>query len=197
MRSSTQSLLVPHALLIGYRNGFFPMADAYTNEITWHRPDPRAVFFVHDVRIPKSVRSIINKQTFTITINTCFEQVMRGCANREESWISEDFIAAYTQLHHMGYAHSVETWLGEELVGGLYGVAIGSVFFGESMFSYVSNASKVAFGVLINRLKEQGFTLLDSQYINSFTESLGAVEIPDSRYTHLLTKAVSSDVSFV
>ena len=160
-------------------------------------PTHERFFFLNNVRIPKSLRSIINRKTFTVTINQCFEEVMRGCANREESWISEEFIESYTQLHHMGYAHSVETWLGDELVGGLYGVSIGSVFFGESMFSYVSNVSKVAFAALIQQLVERGYTLLDSQYINSFTESLGAVEIPDAQYTQLLTKAVSNNVSFV
>lgn len=190
-RSST--LLLPEMLLVGYRNGFFPMAEPDTGKILWHRPDPRAIIPLHDVPIPRSLRQVLRRGTFTVTLDACFEDVIRACGDRDDSWISEDIVLAYTGLHEMGHAHSIETWLDGRLVGGLYGVHLGAAFFGESMFSTVSNASKVAFVHLVAILRANGFRLLDTQYINAFTASLGAIEIPDAAYQMLLADALRHD----
>ncbi|MDZ4745441.1 MAG: leucyl/phenylalanyl-tRNA--protein transferase [bacterium] len=187
---------MPEVLLVGYRNGFFPMAESGTGRIAWHRPDPRAIIPTDNVHISRSLRKAIQRQTFRITFNTAFETVVTHCSLREESWISDEIIEAYTGLHEMGYAHSVEAWQGSTLVGGLYGVHIGAAFFGESMFSTVSDASKVAFAHLVARLVRREFRLLDTQYINDFTRSLGAVEIPDAEYTVLLADAIAHTCSF-
>lgn len=190
-RSST--LLLPEMLLVGYRNGFFPMAEPDTGKILWHRPDPRAIIPLHDVPIPRSLRQVLRRGTFTVTLDACFEDVIRACGDRNDSWISEGIVLAYTGLHEMGQAHSIETWLDGRLVGGLYGVHLGAAFFGESMFSTVSNASKVAFAHLVAILRANGFRLLDTQYINAFTASLGAIEIPDAAYQMLLADALRHD----
>jgi leucyl/phenylalanyl-tRNA--protein transferase len=134
---------------------------------------------------------------YRITVDERFAQVISACSERDDTWISDDIIDAYTELHALGHAHSVEAWDGTELVGGLYGVAVGGAFFGESMFSIKSNASKVAFAHLVHRLRERGFRLLDTQYVNDFTESLGATEIPDVLYQFLLADALAREVSFV
>lgn len=172
------------------------MAESGTGRIAWHRPDPRAIIPMDHVHVSRSLRQAIQRKTFRITFNTAFETVIARCSVRDESWISEEIIEAYTGLHDMGYAHSVEAWQGSTLVGGLYGVHIGAAFFGESMFSTVSNASKVAFAHLVSRLAHRGFRLLDTQYINDFTESLGAIEIADADYTALLADAIVHDCSF-
>lgn len=189
----SRSLLLPEMLLVGYRNGFFPMAEPDTGRILWHRPDPRAIIPLQDVPMPRSLRQVLRRGTFSVTLDACFEDVIRACADREDSWISEDIVQAYTGLHEMGHAHSIETWLDGRLVGGLYGVHLGAAFFGESMFSTVSNASKVAFAHLVAILRANGFRLLDTQYINPFTASLGAIEIPDAAYQILLADALRYD----
>lgn len=189
----SRSLLLPEMLLVGYRNGFFPMAEPDTGRILWHRPDPRAIIPLQDVPMPRSLRQVLRRGTFSVTLDACFEDVIRACADREDSWISEDIVQAYTGLHEMGHAHSIETWLDGRLVGGLYGVHLGAAFFGESMFSTDSNASKVAFAHLVAILRANGFRLLDTQYINPFTASLGAIEIPDAAYQILLADALRYD----
>jgi len=196
MLGGRSNILMPEVLLVGYRNGFFPMAESGTGRIAWHRPDPRAILPFDNVHVSKSLRQAIQRNLFHITFNTCFEEVITRCSQREESWISDEIIEAYTGLHDMGHAHSVEAWKGSTLVGGLYGVHIGAAFFGESMFSTVSNASKVAFAHLVSRLGHRGFELLDTQYINDFTQSLGAIEIADAEYTALLANAIAHDCSF-
>jgi len=172
------------------------MAEDVTGRIVWHRPDPRAIIPLETVRIPRSLRAVVNKNVFDVTVNKAFEAVIERCALRDESWISDEIINAYTAIHYLGFAHSIETWQDGKLVGGLYGVSIGSAFFGESMFHTVSNASKVAFAQLIEVLKKNSFRLLDTQYINSFTEQLGAIEIPDSVYQAVLGSALKHDCSF-
>jgi leucyl/phenylalanyl-tRNA---protein transferase len=191
MRTSNASTLLPESILLGYHHGFFPMADAVSGEVLWHRPNPRAVFFPNQTRIHRSVRKAHASGLFRITMNVCFGDVVEQCANREETWINPAIVDGYCELHSMGRAHSIEVWIGNDLVGGLYGLAIAGAFFGESMFSYVSNASKVAFAELIGILQRGGFVLLDSQYINSFTEQLGAVEISDAQYSELLQQALT------
>lgn len=196
MRGLGSSTMLPDVLLLAYRNGFFPMADPDTMRIVWHRPDPRAIIPINDVVVPRSLRSVIRKEIFSVTIDSAFEQVIEACADREESWINDDIISAYSELHHLGFAHSIECWNNDVLVGGLYGVSIGGAFFGESMFSRESNASKVAFVHLVAHLKARGFRLLDTQYINDFTAQLGAIEIPDSVYQLLLSDAITAPVEF-
>ncbi len=196
MHSGAPNLLLPEVVLIGYRNGFFPMGDGEHGAIHWHRPNPRAIIPLNAVHISKSLQKVVRQNRFSIRINTCFHQVIHGCAARKDTWITNEIIHTYEQLHHMGYAHSVEAWLNEQLVGGLYGVSIGGAFFGESMFSIVRDASKVTFVHLTQHLNARGFSLLDTQYINEFTESLGAIEIPDSVYSALLADAVEADCAF-
>ena len=195
-RSNGTTTLIPEVLLMGYKNGFFPMADSASGKMQWHRPDPRAIIPLDAVRIPRSLRQVLRKQLFSVTTNTAFARVVQLCANREDTWINDDIVDAYTALHHLGYAHSIESWQNGVLVVGLYGVSINGAFFGESMFSLQSNASKVAFAFLVNRLLALRFTLLDTQYINEFTESLGAIEVPDVIYQQLLGKALSQDTCF-
>lgn len=196
MLGSGSSTLLPEVVLLGYRNGFFPMADPDLGKILWHRPEIRAIIPLDRVHIPRSLRKEIDRGTFTVTVNTAFEEVITACSERDDTWISDEIIETYTQLHHMGYAHSVESWFEGSLVGGLYGVSIGAAFFGESMFSRKSNASKVAFAHLVSRLRDRHFQLLDTQYINDFTESLGAIEIPDTLYQVILNNALQTQQRF-
>lgn len=158
----------------------------------WHDPDPRAVFLLDRVRPNARLRSFIRSHGYRCTIDNHFEEVMRACADRESTWITEDLIEAYTELHNQGKAHSVETWQGDTLIGGIYGVSIGAAFFGESMFSREPNASKAAFHHLAEHLRQQGFIVFDSQYMNDHTRKLGALEVPRSEFRSLLALAVES-----
>lgn len=189
-------MLLPEVVIMGYQQGFFPMGTSDSNEIYWHRPDPRAIIPLDEVKISRSLRQTLNRGTYKSTINASFDTVIVRCSERDDTWITDEIIATYSELHQMGYAHSVETWHGNDLVGGLYGVAINGAFFGESMFSTMTDASKVAFVALVHRLRLRGFSLLDTQYINSFTASLGAVEIRDEHYQHLLARALATSTSF-
>ena len=168
------------------------MADAL-GEITWHYPVFRAVFSITEYQPKKSLMASLKPGVFEWSINHAFEDVIRQCAlprsKHDGTWLNEELINAYIELHRQGFAHSIEVYKGHSLVGGLYGVQIGSAFFGESMFSLVSNASKVAFHHLMQRLKENNFMLLDSQYLNDHTEMLGAIEIPDFVFKALLRQA--------
>jgi len=197
MRAFGSPTLLPEVLLLAYRNGYFPMADPDLDRILWHRPDPRGIIPLDRVRISRSLRKEIASQRFTVTVNTDFSAVIRACAERDETWINDEIIDAYEHLHELGHAHSLEAWQQGHLVGGLYGVAIGGAFFGESMFSARSNASKVAFAHLVARLNDHGFRLLDTQYVNDFTASLGAIEIPDVVYHMLLADALQAPCTFV
>ena len=186
-------------LIYGYMNGIFPMADSDTT-LYWYSPEPRAIIPIDTYRSPKSLRPLLNRNHFEVRVNTDFEGVMRGCAELRKSedgtWISEEIIDAYTKLHLMGFAHSVETYLNNRLVGGLYGVGIGAAFFGESMFHRVSDASKVAFHYLIEILRHQGFELLDTQFINDNVRRFGAIEISKSDYLRRLRNAVEKRARF-
>ena len=176
-------------LIYGYMNGIFPMADN-DGTLYWYSPDPRAVIPIATYKPPKSLRSTINKRIFEVRVSTNFEQVMRNCAasrkGDDETWISEEIIEAYCELHKAGLAFSVETYIDNYLVGGLYGVSIGGAFFGESMFYKVPDASKVAFHYLMEILKFQGYELLDTQFINDNVKRFGAIEIPRQEYVKQL-----------
>jgi leucyl/phenylalanyl-tRNA--protein transferase len=196
-----KTTLNPEQLLYGYANGVFPMAEGKRGRIYWYAPDPRAIIPIYSYKPQKSLRPVINQKKFEIRFNTSFEQVMRHCAaprkDDENTWISEEIIRAYSALHDMGYAHSVEAYEDGQLVGGLYGVALGGAFFGESMFYLKPNASKVAFYYLIEQLKKQQFELLDTQFINDNVERHGAVEISRDEYMELLEKALLKRISFL
>ena len=191
--------LTAETLVYAYASGVFPMAEE-TGEIFWYSPDPRAIIPIQSYKPAKSLKPIINQKRFEIRIDTAFEQVMRNCAlprpTEPETWISEEIVQAYTELHNMGLAHSVEAWQDDKLVGGLYGVSLGAAFFGESMFSLVSNSSKVAFHYLIQILREQKYELLDSQFMNDNVLRYGAINIPRTAYIKRLAKALKSTCHF-
>ncbi|MFM2442243.1 MAG: hypothetical protein RL449_885 [Bacteroidota bacterium] len=191
--------LTAEALVYAYASGVFPMAEE-TGEILWYSPDPRAIIPIDSYKPAKSLKPIINQKRFEIRVNTSFEQVMRNCAlpraTEDETWISEELVQAYTSLHKMGLAHSVEAWQDGILVGGLYGVSLGGAFFGESMFSLVSNSSKIAFHYLVQILREQNYSLLDSQFMNDNVLRYGAIEIPREEYKKRLTNALKSTCDF-
>lgn len=189
--------LDPDFLLVAYRNGYFPMAQHRYGPIRWYSPDPRAIIPLDGLHIPRSLRRTLRKNVFAVQINTAFEAVMRACASREETWISEEIISVYVELHRRGFAHSVETWYDNRLVGGLYGVALGGAFFGESMFSRMADASKVALVHLVRRLNERRFLLLDTQYLTEHLARLGAIEISRASYLSLLNRALRVNTSFV
>lgn len=181
----------PQNILMAYSNGYFPMAhEDENNEIYWHRPQKRAVFLLDEFEPKKEIQKLISHSKFKFSINTCFEQVIDGCANRSSTWISEDIKNQYLKLNKMGYAYSFEAWHKKKLVGGLYGIVLGKAFFGESMFHIMPDASKATFGFLITELKAKDFMILDSQYLNSFTKQLGAIEITDERYMKILQDAL-------
>ncbi|QIP13272.1 leucyl/phenylalanyl-tRNA--protein transferase [Spirosoma aureum] len=186
-------------LIYGYIHGIFPMADA-DGTLYWYAPDPRAVIPIDTYKPARSLRPVLNKKHFDIRVNADFEQVMRYCSlprsETDSTWISEEIIEAYTELHRMGLAHSIETYIDNRLVGGLYGVSLGAVFFGESMFHLVDNASKVAFHYLIMTLREQKFELLDTQFINDNVRRYGAIEIPKADYMKQLKSALRKKARF-
>lgn len=173
--------LSPERLMLAYRSGVFPWFES-GDPIIWWAPDPRMVLFPEDFKVSKSMRNILNRNIFTVTFNQNFEEVIINCKTVKRhgqygTWISKDMVKAYCKLHELGFAKSVEVWQNDELVGGLYGVDLGHVFCGESMFSKVSNASKVAFISLVNDLKSKHYKLLDCQVYNEHLESLGCYEI--------------------
>lgn len=181
-------------LLAAYSKGIFPMADAQ-GSIEWHRPDPRAIFDLENVIVDRATARLLRNGQLRFTVNQAFEAVMRRCAQRRETWIDERMVLSYAAMHAAGSAHSVEAWSGDELVGGIYGVALGAAFFGESMFG-TNNAGKAAFHMLVDRLCERGFMLFDTQYINPFTATLGAYEVPRALFEQQLGRALAQHATF-
>jgi leucyl/phenylalanyl-tRNA---protein transferase len=184
--------LTPERLISAYRNGIFPWFEE-DGLFYWYAPDPRWVLFPRELAVHKSMRSIFNQNKFDYTLDTCFERVIRACAQTRRSgqvgsWITEAFIEGYVQLHRMGAAHSVEVWQNGDLVGGLYGVSLGKIFYGESMFSNVTNASKAGFIRLARALEQQGFWLIDCQQHTPYLESLGARGISRELFIEYLEK---------
>jgi leucyl/phenylalanyl-tRNA---protein transferase len=196
MHARPRTELTPALLIQAYAAGFFPMAESRTGPISWFSPDPRAIIPLDNLKVSRSLRRVVRKKNFDIRIDTAFTEVMRSCAAREETWISEEIIVAYGQLFAMGNAHSVEAWRNGLLVGGLYGVALGGAFFGESMFSKERDASKIALWHLVATLKERGFLLLDTQFLTPHLATLGACEISRDVYINLLQDALRVETTF-
>lgn len=190
--------LTPELILQAYRVGIFPMAPHRDSaELNWYDPDLRGILPIAGLHVPKKLRRTIRKHPYQITFDRDFEAVMRGCADaRPDTWINDDIIALYTALHRQGHAHSVEAWQGEKLVGGVYGIAMGGAFFGESMFSTATDASKIALVYLVARLWRQGFELFDTQFTNEHIKQFGVYEIPRSEYHRRLKKALAKKVPF-
>lgn len=174
-------------LILAYRIGLFPWFNP-NDPILWWSPDPRFVLFPEELKVSKSMRPYFNQQKFKVTFDQCFEKVIRSCKTHKRkgqdfgTWISEDMVQGYCRLHKQGYAHSVEVWQEDELIGGLYGVAIGKIFYGESMFSKVSNASKVGFITLVRKLQQLDYWLIDCQQKTAHLERLGGRPIPRKRF---------------
>ena len=188
--------LEPELLLEVYASGIFPMADD-DGRICWFSPDPRAVIELDDLKVSRSLRQAVKHGTFEIAVNRDFDAVIRACADREEgTWISPDIIEAYSHLHDLGFVHTVEAYRDSRLAGGLYGVSIGGAFFGESMFHFVTDASKVALVHLVHRMKQRDMTLLDVQFLTDHLQRLGAIEIPRTEYLRRLQDAMRNPTSF-
>ncbi len=193
-RVAMATIIPPDILLDFYRRGVFPMA--MDGELRLFSPDPRGVIPLEKFRVPHGSRKTLSDPAWKVTVNAAFEEVVLGCAERDETWIDETIFGSYAELHHLGHAHSVEVWRDGELAGGLYGVAIGAAFCGESMFSRMPGASKVALASLVERLRGRSFTLLDTQWVTPHLEKFGACEIPRSEYLEKLAKAVEMKTSF-
>lgn len=199
MRAAIAKRIDPEIVLSAYRCGFFPMAQSRNGPVSWFSPDPRAIIPLESFNIPRSLRKEMTREQYPVTIDKAFDEVIRECARErsmDETWISDEIVHVYSALHRMGFAHSVETWSGRWLCGGLYGVTIGGAFFGESMFSRLSNTSKIALVHLVGRLRERGYRLLDTQIINDHIRQFGAIEIPRAKYLELLESAISLPVRF-
>jgi leucyl/phenylalanyl-tRNA--protein transferase len=182
-------------LILAYSMGIFPWYSG-DDPVLWWSPDPRLVLFPDDLRVSRSLNQIINKGTFKVTMDAAFERVIKTCAiihKKEDgdTWITGEMIDAYIGLHKSGYSHSVESWFEGELVGGLYGVSLGSAFFGESMFTKKSNASKVAFVMLVRQLIKWKFTIIDCQVTTAHLKSFGAIEIPRKDFLVKLRDALN------
>lgn len=189
--------LSPERLLVAYRNGIFPWT---VSPISWWSPDPRAILEFDQLHVPESLRKILRKDIFEISIDRAFPRVIRSCATRapgrSDTWITPEFIEAYTQLYELGHAHSLECWYNGELAGGIYGVAVGGLFAGESMFHRVSNASKIALYHLVGHLRERDFRLFDIQMLTPVTRQMGGTTIPRDDYLRRLAKALEANCEF-
>jgi leucyl/phenylalanyl-tRNA--protein transferase len=192
--------LTPAILLHAYGQGIFPMAED-DGTIYWYDPDPRTIIPLDQFHVPRSLARRIRRGGFTVRYDTAFREVMRKCAEpvpgRESTWISAELIDLYCRLHETGFAHSVETWMADELVGGVYGVSLGGLFAGESMFSRRTDASKIALVYLVERLNERAYHLFDVQFTTSHLRRFGAIEIPRDHYRTLLADALLQNVAFV
>ena len=188
-------------VLDAYKDGLFPMAEtANSKEIYWVEPKKRGVFFFDRIRVPKKLKRIAKTSPFEISVDLQFEKVIENCSKltstRKDTWINQTIKLIYLELFHKGYAHSIECYLNKKLVGGLYGVSIGGVFFGESMFSFVNNSSKFALFHLIERLKFANFDFIDTQFINRHLEQFGAIEISNSKFKRILKEGINKKRNF-
>ncbi|MEO9457438.1 MAG: leucyl/phenylalanyl-tRNA--protein transferase [Lentilitoribacter sp.] len=194
-KQTDKMMLTPQILLKAYSCGLFPMSESADDpELFWVDPEVRGIIPLDNFHTPRSLKKVINRGIFDIKINTDFMQVMRECAketdDRPTTWINDTILKLYHDLHLTGHAHSIEAWKDGELVGGLYGVSLGSAFFGESMFSRATDASKVCLAFLVKHMIKNNFTLLDTQFTTDHLIRFGAVDIPRDEYTILLSKAM-------
>lgn len=194
--------MISSSLLVSaYSSGWFPMA-VDDGEVRWYSPDPRGVIPLDSFHVPSRLARLVRGGKFRVEIDRRFEDVIRACAETERkeedagTWISDEILVSYVELHRRGVAHSVETWQDDRLVGGLYGVALGGAFFGESMFHHVTDASKVALAALVERLRTRGFRLLDVQWVTPHLERFGAIEIPRADYLKQLEQALTVKTDF-
>jgi len=195
--------LTPNLLLQAYARGLFPMAESNDNpELFWVDPDVRGVIPLTGFHLPRRLRRTVRQDRYRVTINRAFDQVIRACAEtdfkrgRFDSWINAEVVRAYSEMHRLGFAHSVECWQDDQLAGGLYGLALRGAFFGESMFSRATDASKVALVHLVARLRESGFLLLDSQFVNDHLKQFGVLSVPRDDFQPMLAEALAADGDF-
>jgi leucyl/phenylalanyl-tRNA--protein transferase len=195
--------MIPTDLLVSaYASGWFPMA-VDVGEIRWYSPDPRGIIPLDRFHVPRRLARVVRAGVFRIEIDRDFEGVIRACAEADRTadepgtWIDEEIVESYCAMHRAGLAHSVETWQGDDLVGGLYGVALGGAFFGESMFHRVTDASKVALVGLVERMRSRGYRLLDIQWVTAHLQQFAATEIPRRTYLKMLEEALAMDAEFV
>ena len=189
--------LYPETLLKAYSAGVFPWFNP-GDPVIWWSPDPRGIIPLDSFHVPRRLAATIRQNKFRVTVNTRFTEVMRGCAeNRDDgTWVTDEMVDAYTTLHRLGHAHSLEVWQGEEMAGGIYGVSVGGLFAGESMFHRVRDASKVALVALLTRLRDHGFLLFDTQIVNDHTAQFGAIDITRAEYLKRLRVAVKAEAKF-
>ena len=191
-------MIEPHLLLQAYASGWFPMAvdDPAGEDIEWFSPDPRGIIPLERFHVSKRLERVVRQGKFDVAIDRAFADVMQACAGRDETWINQEILESYRELHRLGFAHSVECWLDGELVGGLYGVSLRGAFFGESMFHRVTDASKVALHALVCRLRERRYGLLDVQWVTPHLVQFGAVEVSRRRYLQMLRYAMTLERRF-
>ncbi len=195
------STLTADQILRAYALGVFPMARQHDDpKLYWVDPEKRGILPLADFHLPRSLKKVFKREIFDLRVDTAFEQVLELCAEstarRPETWINAEIVRLFTDLHHAGLAHSVESWQDGQLVGGLYGLSLGSAFFGESMFSRATDASKVALAYLVALMKKGGYTLLDTQFVTDHLAQFGAIEIPRRDYLRLLAQALDRPASF-
>jgi len=190
------AVIDPELLLQGYRLGVFPMA-MEDDSIEWFSPDPRAILPLEDFHVPHALRRVLRKRVFETSINNAFSEVIAACARREDTWINQEIIESYMRLHELGHAHSVEAWKQGKLAGGLYGVAVGGAFFGESMFHRVTDGSKIALVALVEHLRARKFVLLDTQWLTPHLQQFGGIEISRSHYLRILQRAAELPRKFL
>ena len=204
--SASRNPLNPEYLISAYSQGYFPMPDPTSGEIVWLKPDPRAIIPLSDYHVSRSMQSLIKRGQYRVSYNQAFLDVVEGCADREDTWITPEFKEAYYQLHQLGFCHSLEIWdqvrnqdgsiSTEVLVGGTYGVSVRGAFFAESMFHRKSNMSKLALYHLVEHLKEREYQLLECQFVTKHLASLGATAISDREYMIRLKEALNQSCSF-
>lgn len=182
----------PHLLRQAYAQGYFPMPHPHSNELLWLSPDPRAIIPLDGMHISRSLQRTMRRGHLSYSYDRDFAGVMQGCSERPDTWITDEFKVAYARLHAEGYAHSVEIWEGTNLVGGVYGVSLHGAFFAESKFHRVTDASKMAIVMLVERMKACGMELLEVQFLTDHLKTLGAIEIPRRQYMQLLSQALTS-----
>lgn len=194
--SAKEDWLEPENMIRLYSRGAFPMADEITGEINWYLPEIRTIIPLNKYNIPRSLQKTLKENIFEFRYDYNFYEVIKGCADRNETWISDRLIKAYHELNKLGYVHTVETWQNGKLVGGLYGISYGGAFFGESMFSRVSQASKAALVKLLEHLNEKGFVMLDVQYMTPHLSMFGAKEISFEEFNSLLMQCYKKYCQF-